>query len=197
MLAIALVLGCIFVLLFGAALGWSFYRRSLRNKEQAEWRENFARQQTQRASTVRTGNAAPALYREPKLELPTNAVAGQIGGQEFHYEHAIASMHRFVLREGKNWQPDRQVTITTFVKPADLAGKTLLVTPDNKFPRLSIAAEWLDQSQQRKYVNAQKGYSLQLKCGPIENGRMSGTIDLRMPGAPATAIKGDFIAAVK
>jgi hypothetical protein len=38
---------------------------------------------------------------------------------------------------------------------------------------------------------------LRLKCGPIENGRMSGTIELQMPGSPATAIKGDFIAAVK
>jgi hypothetical protein len=137
------------------------------------------------------------LYREPKLELPANAVAGQIGGQEFHYEHAIVSMHRLVLREGKNWQPDRQVTITTFAKPADLAGKTLLVTSDNKSPRLHVSAEWLDQSKQKKYATAMSGYSLRLKCGPIENGRMSGTVDLQMPGAPATAIKGDFIAAVK
>jgi hypothetical protein len=197
LLRIAIVLGCIFVALFAAALGWSFHRRSLRIKAQAEWREDFARQQAQRAQSGQTKNPAPVLYREPKLEMPTNAVAGQIGGQEFHYEHATVSMHRFTLREGKYWQADKEVTIITFVKPQDLAGKTLLVTPDNKSPRLHISAEWLDPSKEKKYATAMSGYYLRLKCGPIENGRISGTIDLRMPGAPATAIKGDFIAAVK
>lgn len=129
--------------------------------------------------------------------MPTNAVTGLVGGQEFHYEHATVSMHRFTLREGKNWQADKEVTITTFVKPQDLAGKTLLVTPDNKSPRLHVSAAWLDQSQQKKYATAMNGYSLRLKCGPIENSRMSGTIELQMPGSPATALKGDFIAAVK
>lgn len=197
LLRIALVLGCLFMLLVGSLFAWSFYRRSLRNKERAEWRENLTRQQTRRPNPVPTGQAAPALYREPKLELPANAVAGQIGGQQFRYEHATVSMHRFVLREGKNWQADREITITTFASPADLAGKTLLVTPDNQSPRLSISAAWLDESKRRRLARAPNGYSLQLKCGPIENGRMSGSIDLQMPGAPATAIKGDFIAAVK
>jgi hypothetical protein len=36
-----------------------------------------------------------------------------------------------------------------------------------------------------------------MKFGPIENGQMRGSIDLRMPGMPPTAVKGDFIAAVK
>ena len=196
-LRIGLVLGGIFAVLLVAAFGWSFYRRALRNKERAEVRESYNRQQAQRAQSGQTRSAAPVLYREPKLEMPTNAVAGLVGGQEFHYEHATVSMHRFTLREGKYWQADKEITITTFAKPADLAGKTVLVTPDNKSPRLHVSVEWLDQSNQKKYANAMNGYSLRLKCGPIENGRMSGTIDLRMPGSPATAIKGDFIAAVK
>jgi hypothetical protein len=197
LLRIVLVLGCIFGVLLIAAFGWSFHRRSLRLKAQAEWRENFNRQQAQRAQSGQTRNVAPALYREPKLEMPTNAVAGFVGGQKFHYEHATVSMHRFTLREGKNWQADKEVTITTFVKPQDLAGKTLLVTPDNKFPRLHVSAEWLDQSKQKKYASAMSGYFLRLKCGPIENGRISGTMNLQMPGSPVTAINGDFIAAVK
>ncbi len=197
MLTIAIALGCIFVALFAAALGWSFHRRSLRIKEQAELRDVVKRQQVQRAQSPPTRNAAPGLYREPKLEMPANAVAGLVGGQEFHYEHATVRMHRFTLREGKNWQADKEVTITTFVKPQDLAGKTLLVTPDNKSPRLHVSAEWLDDLKQKKYATAMTGYSLRLKCGPIENGQMSGTIELQMPGSPATAIKGDFIAAVK
>jgi hypothetical protein len=196
-LRVAIVLGCIFVALFAAALGWSFHRRALRDKERAEWREYFAHPERHQGKAIRTTNATPALYREPKLEMPTNAVTGLVGGQEFHYEHAAVSMHRFTLREGKNWQADKEVTIITFVKPQDLAGKTILVTPDNKSARLHVSAEWLDPSKAKQYANAMSGYYLRLKCGPIENGRMSGTIDLRMPGAPATAIKGDFIAAVK
>ena len=190
-------------MLLVAAFAWSFHRRSLRIKEQAEWRANFNRQQAQRTQSAQTGNATPArntapvLYREPKLEMPTNAVTGLVGGQEFHYEHATVSMHRFTLREGKYWQADKEVTITTFVKPQDLAGKTLLVTPDNKFPRLHVSAEWLDPSKEKKYATSMSGSYLRLKCGPIENGQIRGTIDLRMPGTPATAIKGDFIAAVK
>ena len=205
-LRIGLVLGGIFAVLLVAAFGWSFYRRALRNKERAEvsaqWRESYNRQQAQRAQSQsapssQTRNPAPVLYREPRLEMPTNAVAGLVGGQEFHYEHAAVTLSRFTLREGKNWQADREVTITTFAKPADLAGKTLLVTPDNKAPRLHVSAEWLDQLNQKRYATAVNRYYLQLTCGPIENGRMSGTIDLRMPGSPATAIKGNFIAAVK
>jgi len=136
-------------------------------------------------------------YREPKLEIPTNAVSGQIGGKPFRYEHAIASQNSFVLREGSFSRAERQISITTWVKPSDLAGKELLVTPDMRNPRLHVTAEWLDDAKKDQRNWKPWGYSLRMKFGPIENGQMSGSIDLRMPGTPPTAIKGNFVAAVK
>jgi hypothetical protein len=207
-LRVAIVLGCIFILLLGAAFAWSFKRRAERRREAAKMQQDLVNAMSNAQWQVRnigaapspgrsSGNLGPIPFRQAKLELPTNAVSGQIGGHEFHYEHAIVSMHNFVLREGKFVQPDRQIRIITFVRPEDLAGKTLLVTPENKMPRLSVQAEWVDASNQRRFANAQNGYSLRLKCGPIQNGRMSGSIELQMPGAATTAIKGDFVAAVQ
>ena len=136
----------------------------------------------------------PTAYLEPKLPLPANPVKGTVGGQSFQYEHAFVNQSQFVLRQGAFSQADRQITITTFVSPKDLAGKNLLVTPDMKMTKLKATAEWIDASGQKQSVWKPWGYSLSLKFGQIEGGKVTGTIDLQMTGA---SIKGDFVAVVQ
>jgi len=201
-----------FALVTVVAVCFSFYARHVAREKEAERQKALAAQNQKlkewlsspgapsRSSSSGAGSSSPAAprpYTEPRLELPTNSVSGIIGGQQFRYEHAIARQSQFVLREGTNSQADRQITITTFVSPAELAGKTLQVTPEMRMTKLQITAEWVDAAGQVQRNWKASGYALRLKCGPIENGRMAGTIDLRLPGSPATAIKGDFLAAIK
>jgi len=196
-----LILNYTFLFLLAFGIGLAFYFKGQKEREQKEWAAQQAQQKEQQARQQQEYKQAVAenrvAYREPKLEIPTNAVSGQVGGQAFQYEHAIASMGSFLLRQGDNLRADRQVTITTFVSPADLASKTLLVTADMRNPRLQVTAEWLDAANQWRRKWVPNGYYLKATFGQIENKQMKGSIEIRMPGAPATAIKGDFIAAVK
>ena len=179
-----------------------YYVKPQREKRLAEERRAYATAQAaknaQRNEQYQRDFAANRIpYPETKLEIPTNAVSGQVAGKPFRYEHAIASHSNFILREGAFTRAERQISITTWVKPSDLAGKELLVTPDMRNPRLHITAEWLDDAKKTQQNWVVRGYSLRMKFGPIENGQMRGSIDLRMPGMPPTAVKGDFVAAVK
>lgn len=190
------------LLLFG--IGLAFYFKDQRQKELAQQKQEWAAREAQRQAgqAQRDADFQKAVaenrvpFKEPKLEMPTNAVAGLVGGQRFTYEHAIASQGSFLLREGKNLRPERAITIRTLVSPTDLAGKTLLVTPETRNARLQVTAEWLDAANKTQRNWATRGYYLKVSFGPIENKRMNGSIELRMPGAPATSIKGDFVAAV-
>jgi hypothetical protein len=201
-----LIINYTFLTLVTAAVCFAFfvhyYIKPQREKRLAEERKAYAAAQAarnaQRNEQYQQDSAANRIpYREPKLEIPTNAVSGQVAGKLFRYEHAIASQSYFVLREGAFARAERQISITTWVRPSDLAGKELLVTSDMRNPRLHITAEWLDAAKQTQRNWVTRGYYLRMKFGPIENGQMSGNIDLRMPGAPPTSIKGDFVAAVK
>ena len=201
-----LIINYTFLSLIVAAVGVAFfmnyYVKPRQEKRLAEERRAQAAAQTarnaQRNEQYQRDLAENRIpYREAKLEIPTNAVSGQVGGKPFRYEHAIASQGSFILREGGFTRAERQISITTWVKPSDLAGKELLVTSDMRNPRLHVTAEWLDGAKQTQRNWVVRGYALRMKFGPIENGQMSGSIDLRMPGTPPTAVKGDFVAAVK
>lgn len=172
-------------------------RYAERQKEMIAQREQMTRAWMSGTGTLSAAQMRQMAYNQPQLPMPANAANGTVAGKPFRYEHAIASYGRFILRQGTNMTADRQITIATFVSPADLANKTLLVTPQMRSARLQVTAEWLDEAGYSQRNWKANGYSLRLKFGPIENRQMSGTIDLVLPGATPTSVKGDFLAAVQ
>jgi len=160
------------------------------------------------AAPVQANNApAIPLQNTPSIDInqgsstdDTKSAQGEIQGRPFTVSQAKfdSQMNTLKLWQGEGFYPDLQFQLFLFTpKGFSWENAQLHITPDTSGLNPHIYKEWKeagsDVPKQKVYM---QGYNLDLSLGEIHDGKIHGTINLRLPDVQKSFVEGAFDASV-
>ena len=146
-----------------------------------------------------TSPAQPAR-RDPKLTtnpqtvaIPSTAVSGRLGGQNFSVTRATLQGDVLTLAQGADMVPEFQVMLFLFGQAA--SGKTLLVPNPNpnaigSTPHVHL--RWKDAGGRPQMTSLAADYVMRLEIAPTSGNTITGRIYLEFPQSYQTRFAGTF-----
>jgi hypothetical protein len=133
------------------------------------------------------------------VTIPVTAASGEIRGQAFKVETAKVENNILTLRQGKDFFPDRAVTIFMFLKKSEaLEGRTFNISTDHGFGAPHIHMKWKDGGKKAPETKIfMKEYAMRLQFNEKENGALPGKIFLALPDDSKSFVAGTFLAQLK
>jgi uncharacterized membrane protein YjgN (DUF898 family) len=131
--------------------------------------------------------------------IPVTAASGKIRGKAFRVETAKVENNILTLRQGKDFFPDRAVTIFMFLKKGEaLEGRTFNISTDHGFGAPHIHMKWRDGGKKTPETKIfMKEYAMRLQFKEKENGALPGDIFLALPDDSKSFVAGTFLAQLK
>lgn len=128
--------------------------------------------------------------------IPVTAASGKIRGKAFRVETAKVENNILTLRQGKDFFPDRAVTIFMFLKKGEaLEGRTFNISTDHGFGAPHIHMKWRDGGKKTPETKIfMKEYAMRLQFKEKENGALPGEIFLALPDDSKSFVAGTFLA---
>ncbi len=150
----------------------------------------------------KTSTAAPRTPRVgwsmnlSHVTTPVTPASGKIHGEAFVVESAKVENNILTLRQGKDFLPDRAVTIFMFLKKGEaLEGRTFNIATDHGFGAPHIHMKWRDGGKKVPETKIfMKEYALRLQFKEKENGALPGSIFLSLPDDSKSFVAGTFLA---
>jgi hypothetical protein len=125
--------------------------------------------------------------------MPAGEVVGSIHGNGFLCERATLKAGRLLLRQGQGGPPDLGITVTLGARqPAELSGKTVVVTPNAPVPAPRVVLRWKDDQQEPVTEHIHSGYAMKLMFGLATNDRIHGRIFIALPDEQKSFAAGTF-----
>lgn len=145
--------------------------------------------------------AVPAKIRpvgdQTASPIRPKQASGKVQGQEFHCQEATWEEGVLTMTDGKPWPAAARIKIFLFPDEGESPdGKIYEILPASVSNVPHVHLSWLEGNLPQK-GDFPGGYQLRLELGRMTNGSISGLIDLRVPTAPETIVKGAFAAKVK
>ena len=133
------------------------------------------------------------------VTIPGTAASGRIRGEAFRVETAKVENNILTLRQGKDFFPDRALTIFMFLKKGEaLEGRTFNISIDHGFGAPHIHMKWRDGGKKAPETKIfMKEYAMRLQFKEKENGALPGEIFLALPDESKSFVAGTFLAQVK
>jgi tetratricopeptide (TPR) repeat protein len=130
------------------------------------------------------------------VATPVTPASGRIHGKAFTVEAAKMENNILTLRQGKDFFPDRAVSIFMFLKKEEaLEGKTFNIATDHGFGAPHIHMKWRDGGKKAPETKIfMKDYALRLQFKKRENGTLPGNIFLSLPDDSKSFVAGTFLA---
>jgi tetratricopeptide (TPR) repeat protein len=131
--------------------------------------------------------------------IPVTPATGKIHGEAFIVETAKVENNILTLRQGKDFFPDRAVTIFMFLKKGEqLEGRTFNISNDHGFGAPHIHMKWRDGGKNIPETKIfMKEYAMRLQFKKKENGALPGDIFLSLPDDSKSFVAGTFIAKLR
>lgn len=192
-------LGLVASLVFVGLVGLGFLRaRGMAKEIQAEMAKEMQSGQWQADSNAPFGEVGmPEAGADPSA--PAEAVSGTIKGDAFTYTKSSLStnMGLLTISDGEDFLADRDVKIFLFAKPGEsLENRTWNIAPTTTGMKPHVHLSWQENGQ-RKTGAVTSGYELELKTGAINEGVITGSLNLKVTGKAAAELRGNFSATVK
>jgi len=133
------------------------------------------------------------------VEIPDDSVSGHIDGDSFTYSKATLSKNMGLLSisDGEDFIADREVKIFLFPKPGEsLENRTWKIDPETTGSVPHVHLRW-EENGAFKTDSMVSGYQMELTTGAIEDGIVTGSIELKITGEVSAELKGNFSAAVQ
>lgn len=133
------------------------------------------------------------------VTIPVTTASGKIHGEAFRVETAKVENNILTLRQGKDFFPDRALTIFMFLKKGEaLEGRTFHISTDHGFGAPHIHMKWRDGDKKAPETKIfMKEYAMRLQFKEKENGALPGNIFLSLPDASKSFVAGTFLAELK
>ncbi len=133
------------------------------------------------------------------VNTPVTPASGRIHGEAFLVETAKMENNILTLRQGKDFFPDRAVTIFMFLKKGEaLEDRTFNISTDHGFGAPHIHMKWRDEGKKAPETKIfMKEYALRLQFKERENGALPGSIFLSLPDDSKSFVAGTFLAELK
>lgn len=134
-----------------------------------------------------------------RVTIPVTTASGKIHGQPFRVETAKVENSILTLRQGKDFFPDRAVSIFMFLKKGEaLEGRTFNISGDHGFGAPHIHMKWRDKGKKAPETKIfMKEYAMRLQFKEKENGVLPGEIFLALPDDSKSFVVGTFLAQLK
>ena len=133
------------------------------------------------------------------VKIPLTSASGKIHGKDFVVEDTKVENGVLTLRQGKDFFPDRAVTIFLFLKKGDkLEGKMYNISRDHGFGAPHIHMAWKEGGKgvpETKIFT--KEYAMRLQFKEKQNKLLPGNIFLSLPDDSKSFVAGTFTAKVK
>jgi tetratricopeptide (TPR) repeat protein len=133
------------------------------------------------------------------VTIPVTAASGKIHGETFTVETAKVENNILTLRQGKDFFPDRAVTIFMFLKKGEaLEGRTFNISSNHGFGAPHIHMKWRNGGKKAPETKIfTKDYAMRLRFKEKENGALPGNIFLALPDGSKSFVAGTFLAQLK
>jgi tetratricopeptide (TPR) repeat protein len=133
------------------------------------------------------------------VAIPARAASGKIHGEAFSVESAKLENNILTLRQGKDFFPDRALTIFMFLKKGEaLEGRTFNISADHGFGAPHIHMKWRNGGKKAPETKIfMKEYAMRLQFKEKENGALPGEIFLALPDDLKSFVAGTFLAQLK
>jgi uncharacterized membrane protein YjgN (DUF898 family)/Tfp pilus assembly protein PilF len=130
------------------------------------------------------------------MNIPVTPASGKIHGRAFNVEKAKVENNILTLRQGKDFLPDRAVTIFMFLKKGEvLEGRTFNISTDHGFGAPHIHMKWRDGGKNSPETKVfMKKYAMRLQFKEKQNGALPGDIYLSLPDDSKSFVAGTFMA---
>ena len=189
-----------------------YLAKGLKPKAMADFRKaaslgnNEARSYLGRAPTKpKTSTAVPRVSHVgwtmnlSNVTIPVTTASGKIHGEGFRVETAKVENNILTLRQGKDFFPDRALTIFMFLKKGEaLEGRTFNISTDHGFGAPHIHMKWRDGDKKAPETKIfMKEYAMRLQFKEKENGALPGNIFLSLPDGSKSFVAGTFLAELK
>jgi tetratricopeptide (TPR) repeat protein len=159
------------------------------------------REEVKKAAKMETPvKPSVAIWRKDlnNVKIPDVPVKGMINGKVFMAESSKFENGILTIRDGKDFLPDRAVTIFLFLKGESPDGKSYNIASTGGFGSPHIHMRWKPKnSKTPKSTVFMKGYSMRLEFGKTQDGKLPGKIYLCLPDELRSYLAGSFIALVK
>jgi uncharacterized membrane protein YjgN (DUF898 family) len=134
-----------------------------------------------------------------RAAIPVTAASGKIHGQPFRVQAAKVENNILTLRQGRDFFPDRAVTIFMFLKKGEtLEGRTFNISTDHGFGAPHIHMKWRDGGKKAPETKIfMKEYAMRLQFQEKKNGSLPGEIFLALPDDSKSFVAGTFLAQLK
>jgi tetratricopeptide (TPR) repeat protein len=189
-----------------------YLAKGLKPKAMADFRKaaslgnNEARSYLGRAPTKpKTSTAVPRVSHVgwtmnlSNVTIPVTTASGKIHGEGFRVETAKVENNILTLRQGKDFFPDRALTIFMFLKKGEaLEGRTFNISTNHGFGAPHIHMKWRDGDKKAPETKIfMKEYAMRLQFKEKENGALPGNIFLSLPDGSKSFVAGTFLAELK
>lgn len=133
------------------------------------------------------------------MNIPVAPASGKIHGRAFTVEKAKVENNILTLRQGKDFFPDRAVTIFMFLKKGEaLEGKAFNISEDHGFGAPHIHMKWRDGGKNTPETKIfMKKYAMRLQFREKQNGALPGDIFLSLPDDSKSFVAGTFMAELR
>lgn len=122
---------------------------------------------------------------------------GKIYNEDFKFARGrIFKLISYVieLKDGKDFLPDKELTVFIFGSEDEVIPGSRYVFPDAKRkqqPKLVLI--WNTSNGERKQKEIERGYSMTLEFGQIEDDRLDGRINVALPNRNDLSLSGKFV----
>jgi hypothetical protein len=134
-----------------------------------------------------------------KMKVPEQKAAGRVHGEAFHPDRAVLHNGILTLRQGKDFFPDRDVSVFLHLKDGEaVAGKSYKIVAAGKEVRPHVHLTWKPSGEKLPRGECfAEGYVLLLRFGKVHDGKVDGKIYLCFPDEQKSFVAGLFTAEVK
>jgi hypothetical protein len=133
-----------------------------------------------------------------KMKTPDARAEGMLHGDAFRPERAVLHKGVLTLRQGKDFFPDRDVSVFLFKDGERVEGKTFRVGPEDKAPRPHAHLRWKAGGDKLPHSECfAEGYALLLSFGKPKGDKVDGKIYLCFPDENKSFVAGTFVAEVR
>lgn len=133
--------------------------------------------------------AGLALRGDDKRKL-----AGKVHGKAFSYQRVELLGGVLEAREGPDFLPLLDVRVLIDLDPTGMTDRrSFYVQPTDRNPP-EVYVSWQDKDGVLQTRIVKRGYSMELQLAPLDEYRLTGYLQLILPGQPATFLSGNFVA---
>lgn len=134
-----------------------------------------------------------------RAKIPRALASGKIHGQDFVVEEAKLENGILTLRQGKDFFPERALTIFLFLKKGEkLEGRTYHISKDHGFGAPHVHMKWREAGSKVPQTKIfMKDYAMRLHFDRKQNGAVPGRVFVSLPDELRSFVAGTFLAKAK